>query len=56
LFDLSLADESIANPPLDRVDEVYISDCLGKLDYDFWYKPPAALTIHNKDNSPITLR
>jgi hypothetical protein len=32
LFNHSLADESIATPPLNRVDEVCISDCLGKLD------------------------
>jgi len=60
--DHPLADESLARPPLSRIDAVCIGPCLTRLDMDleadeeYRYKPPAALTINNEDGSAITLR
>lgn len=58
-FGNSSANESIAQPPLSRV-EVSIGDCWSKRDYDYGdeedrYKPPAALFIENADGSPISV-
>lgn len=54
-----LANKSITNPPLSRIDEVCIAECWDRVDYrygeEFRYKPPPSLTIYNKDGSPITL-
>jgi len=58
LFDHPLADESLANPPFTRIDEVCISECLNKVDVrmeECQYKPPPALTIDNEDRKPTTL-
>lgn len=59
LFGHHLANESIANPPLSRIDEVCIGECLDRVDMHYEeekrYKPPPALTIDNEDGSPIAL-
>jgi hypothetical protein len=61
LFGHPLADEPIAVPPFSRIDEVYIAECLDKVDFrheipeEYRYKPPPALTINNEDGNPITL-
>jgi hypothetical protein len=59
LFGHHLANESIANPPFSRVDEVCIGECLNRVglhhEEEDRYKPPPALTINNEDGSPIAL-
>jgi hypothetical protein len=61
LFGHPLADESIADPPFSRIDEVCIAECLDKvvirheIPEEYRYKPPPALTINNEDGNPITL-
>jgi hypothetical protein len=59
LFGHPLANESIANPPISRVDKLCIGECLEKYSFDYApeeyrYRPPAAGTIINDDGSPIT--
>ncbi|KAF1950075.1 hypothetical protein CC80DRAFT_598496 [Byssothecium circinans] len=57
----AFADESLAQPPLSRIDKVLLADCWGKTDQELFmpeeyrYKPPPALTITNDDGSAITL-
>ncbi|KAH4225642.1 hypothetical protein HBI56_075100 [Parastagonospora nodorum] len=60
LFSSPLADNSLFNPPLSRVDEICMSECAERQDYYeshdvFDYKAPTPLSIHNADDSPITL-
>jgi hypothetical protein len=60
LFESPLANESIATPPLSRIDEIRIAECENKQDYheqhdDFGYKAPTPLTIANPNGKPITL-
>ncbi|RMZ69737.1 hypothetical protein GMOD_00010320 [Pyrenophora seminiperda CCB06] len=59
-FSHTLADESIAIPPFSRIDEVYIGECVDRVDHhypeEYRYKPPPPMTINNEDGSPITLR
>lgn len=61
LFSSHLADESLFDPPLTRIDKVGIAECQEKQSYyeshDVYdYKAPQPLTIDNMDSAPITLR
>ena len=59
LFDSHLANESIANPPISRIDEVYMGDLVTRAELrhetEWKLKQPTAPTINNEDDSPITL-
>jgi hypothetical protein len=59
LFGHPLADDSIADPPFSRIDEVYNAECLDRMafyrQHEVPYKPLPALTINNEDGNPITL-
>ncbi|USP78067.1 hypothetical protein yc1106_05341 [Curvularia clavata] len=59
LFGHPLAKESIAVPPVSRIDKLCIAECLDRVDYRmeeaYQYKPPPPLTIHNEDGSAISI-
>lgn len=66
LFGHHLADKSLAEPPLNRIDQVHINDCSEKAsrqnrylddsdDETDRYNPPAPIDICNEDGNSITL-
>lgn len=66
LFSHQLADESVTEPPLNRIDQVHINDCSEKAsrqnrcldnsdDETYGHVPPPPLDIFNEDGSSVTL-